>query len=163
MSAKLQRSIKNTVVAGEKNETLPPSGIEPRMFSPGVVHSMHNSAYWTPYLLAARSVAEVIIRRFDAVSYRLTIIGSLHNLWTKAIFLFADSDCTLLVSTLVICELRANHYSQSSQSVDKRDFLIRRFSLYTGNLRTTGKSLFAVYTICGQRRFSYSQIQTVHW
>jgi len=66
---------------------------------------------------------EVIIRRFDAVSYRLTIIRSLHNLWTKAIFLFADSDCK-----------------------------------YTGNLRTTGKSLFAVYTICGQRRFSHSQI-----
>jgi len=37
LSAKLQRSIKKTVVGGEKNETLPPSGIEPRMFSPGVV------------------------------------------------------------------------------------------------------------------------------
>jgi len=52
-----------------------------------------------------------IIRRFDAVFYRLTIIRSLHNLWTKAIFLFADSDRTVL---------------------------------YTGNLRTTGQSLFAV-------------------
>jgi len=66
-------------------------------------------------------MSEVIIRRFDAVSYRLTIIRSLHNLWTKAIFLFADSDCTLV--TLVICELRANHYSQTTQSVDKGDFL----------------------------------------
>jgi len=56
------------------------------------------------------------------------------------------------------CILQTNHYSQSSQSVDKGDFLIRRFSLYTGNLRTTGKSLFAVYTICGQRRFSYVRL-----
>ena len=38
---------------------------------------------------------EVIIRRFDAVYYRLTIIRSLLNLWTKAIFLFADSDRTV--------------------------------------------------------------------
>jgi len=45
LSAKLQRSIKK-VVGGEKNKTLPPSGIEPRMLSPGIVHSMH-SAYWT--------------------------------------------------------------------------------------------------------------------
>jgi len=49
-------AIKKTVAGGEKNETLPPSGIEPRMFSPGIVHSMHR-AYWTHYLQAAHSVA----------------------------------------------------------------------------------------------------------
>jgi len=32
----------------------------------------------------------IIIRRVAVVSYKLTIIRSLHNLWTKAIFLFAD-------------------------------------------------------------------------
>jgi len=37
LSAKLQRGIKKTVVGGEKNETLPLSGIEPRLVSPGVV------------------------------------------------------------------------------------------------------------------------------
>jgi len=37
LSSKLQRGIKKTVVGGEKNETLPLSGIEPRMFSPRVV------------------------------------------------------------------------------------------------------------------------------
>jgi len=39
---------------------------------------------------------------------------------TVARILFADSDCTLV--TLVICELSANHYSQTTQSVDKGDF-----------------------------------------
>jgi len=58
LSSKLQRSIKKTVVGGENNETLPLSGIEPRMFSPGVVRVrwMHCD-YWTHYLLSARSVA----------------------------------------------------------------------------------------------------------
>ena len=41
------------VVSGQKKEPLPPTGIEPRMFSPGMVHCAH----WTRHLLAVCSVA----------------------------------------------------------------------------------------------------------
>ena len=65
-------------------------------------------------------------------------------------------------SQIRLCLLQTNHYSQSQESVDKGDFLIRRFRPYSGNLRTTGQSLFAVSTICEQKPFSYSQIHTVN-
>jgi len=86
----------------------------------------------------SRSTSNSIIRRCDAVSYRLTIIRSLHNLWTKAIFLFADSG-----RTLVICELRANHYSQSKKSVTKGNILIRRSRLLNRKSANYGEPFFA--------------------